>query len=78
MITFFRIFGLHVVNITLCVMCYVCGLKYNQIPITWSDSFPIGYVLIKISIHKPCTDNCGGLMILIEPVSIEKHIEKDM
>ncbi len=30
--------------------------------------------LIEISIHKPCADNCSGLRI--EPVTIEKHIEK--
>ena len=29
--------------------------------------------LIEISIHKPCTDNCGGLRI--ELVTIEKHID---
>ena len=30
--------------------------------------------LIETSIHKPCTDNCGGLRI--EPVTIEKHVDK--
>ncbi len=34
----------------------------------------LGRRLIEISIHKPCTKNCGGLRI--EPVPIEKHIEK--
>ncbi len=27
--------------------------------------------LIEISIRKPCTDNCGGL---IEPVTFENHV----
>ncbi len=29
---------------------------------------------IEISIHKPCSDNCGWLMI--EHVTIEKHVDK--
>ena len=32
-----------------------------------------GSELIEISIHKPCTDSCGGLKI--EPVTIEKHVD---
>ncbi len=48
-----------------------CLTLHNFATNHWSV-YPHVYSLIEISIHKPFTDNCGGLRL--EPVTIEKHV----
>ncbi len=54
-------------------MDHVCGQVLKLLMLLNCLAFSNVILFNRVSIHKPCTDSCGGLRI--EPVTIEKHID---